>query len=56
MVALAALSWIYNYAAGKHPVGADKLDRARMRIADKAKEYGHNVQHKAQEATHQAAA
>lgn len=55
-MALVALSWMYNYVAGKHPVGADKLDRARMRIADKAKEYGHYMQHKAREVTHQAAA
>ncbi|KAA8525216.1 hypothetical protein F0562_006920 [Nyssa sinensis] len=51
MVALTALSWIYNYVAGKHPPGADRLDYARMMIADKAREYGQYVQHKAQEAT-----
>lgn len=58
VVAMTALSWIYNYVTGKHPPGADRLDYARMRIADKArdvkeraKEYGQFVQHKAREAT-----
>ncbi|XP_041019246.1 oleosin Ara h 15.0101-like [Juglans microcarpa x Juglans regia] len=58
VVAMTALSWIYNYVTGKHPMGADRLDYARMRIADKArdmkeraKEYGQFVQHKAREAT-----
>lgn len=53
-----ALSWLYEYVAGKHPPGADQLDYARMRIANKArdmkeraKEYGQYVHHKAQEAT-----
>lgn len=58
MAAVAALSWIYNYVAGKHPPGADQLDYARARIANKArdmkeraKEYGHYAQQNAQEAT-----
>ncbi|KAL5558619.1 hypothetical protein UlMin_034830 [Ulmus minor] len=58
VVAITALTWLYNYVTGQHPLGADKLDYARMRIADtardvtdKAKEYGHYVQYKAQEAT-----
>ncbi|CAL0305635.1 unnamed protein product [Lupinus luteus] len=38
VAAVAALSWIYNYVAGKHPVGADKLDYARDVIADKARD------------------
>lgn len=61
VAAISALSWIYNYVTGKCPPGADKLDYARMRIADKAKdmterarEYGNYVQHKAQEATQRA--
>lgn len=58
VAAISTLSWIYNYVAGKHPPGADQLDYARSRIANKArdmkeraKEYGNYVQHKAQEAT-----
>lgn len=45
-----ALSWIYNYVTGKQPPGADQLDQARMKIADKArdmkeraKEYGQYI-------------
>ncbi|KAK3008997.1 hypothetical protein RJ639_013589 [Escallonia herrerae] len=60
VAALTALSWIYNYVAGKHPPGADQLDYARSRIAnkardmkDRAKEYGQYVQHKAHDATQQ---
>ncbi|XP_059655117.1 oleosin G [Cornus florida] len=58
VAALMALSWIYKYIAGKNPPGADQLDSARMRIANKArdmseraKEYGHYVQQKTQEAS-----
>uniref|UniRef100_A0A7N0RCU5 Oleosin n=1 Tax=Kalanchoe fedtschenkoi TaxID=63787 RepID=A0A7N0RCU5_KALFE len=59
LAAVAALGWIYNYVAGKHPPGADKLDYARAVIADKtrgvaerARDYGHAVQHKVQDAAH----
>uniref|UniRef100_A0A7N0UZM0 Oleosin n=1 Tax=Kalanchoe fedtschenkoi TaxID=63787 RepID=A0A7N0UZM0_KALFE len=59
LAAVAALGWIYNYVAGKHPPGADKLDYARTMIADKARhvkerarDYGHAVQHRVQDATH----
>lgn len=58
VAAITALSWIYGYVTGKHPPGADQLDYARMKIADKARdmkerarEYGQFVQQKAQEAT-----
>ncbi|KAL9673434.1 hypothetical protein QQ045_029692 [Rhodiola kirilowii] len=60
LAAVAALGWIYNYVAGKHPPGADKLDYARMMIANKAmdmkeraKDVGHAVQHRVHDATHQ---
>eukprot|EP01018_Ginkgo_biloba_P001501 Gb_17810 [translate_table: standard] len=56
VAALSALSWIYNYVRGKHPTGADQVDYARQRIAKKARdvkeraeEYGHYVQNKAQD-------
>ncbi|CAK7353108.1 unnamed protein product [Dovyalis caffra] len=58
LAAIMVLLWIYNYVTGKHPPGADKLDYARGRIAetakdmkDRAKEYGQYVQQKAQDAT-----
>ncbi|KAF8388894.1 hypothetical protein HHK36_025575 [Tetracentron sinense] len=38
VAALSALSWIYNYVAGKNPPGSEKLDYARMRLANKARE------------------
>ncbi|KAI3707388.1 hypothetical protein L6452_25852 [Arctium lappa] len=28
--------WMYRYVSGKHPIGADRLDRARERIAGAA--------------------
>lgn len=56
---LSMLAWIYNYVAGKHPVGADQQDYGRMKLADtardlkeKAKMYGQHVQYKAQDVTH----
>ncbi|KAF7817094.1 oleosin 1 [Senna tora] len=59
VTAIAALSWIYNYATGKHPRGSDRLDYAGALIADKArdmkeraKDYGHYGQGTAQEATY----
>lgn len=43
--------WMYRYATGKHPIGADQLDRAREKIAhaaremkDKAENLGHQTQ------------
>ncbi|XP_021890285.1 oleosin 16 kDa [Carica papaya] len=49
--AIATLTWIYRYVTGKHPAGAEKVDYARKRIAEKAREYGQYVQQKAQEAS-----
>ena len=63
VAALSALAWIYNYVTGKHPVGADQLDSARLKlmstardVKERAKEYGHYVQNKAHEVTSQTAA
>ncbi|KAK7822357.1 putative dolichyl-diphosphooligosaccharide--protein glycosyltransferase subunit 3b [Quercus suber] len=57
VAAITALSWLYNYLTGQHPMGADKLDYARMRIADKARDvkerardYGQFAQQRVQEA------
>ncbi|XP_078431356.1 oleosin family protein [Wolffia australiana] len=60
VAALSALAWIYNYVTGKHPLGADQLDSARLKlmstardVKERAKEYGHYVQNKAHEVTSQ---
>ncbi|CAD5319523.1 unnamed protein product [Arabidopsis thaliana] len=52
VAAATALTWIYKYVTGKHPMGADKVDYARMRIAEKAKELGHYT-HSQPQQTHQ---
>ncbi|KAI3887121.1 hypothetical protein MKX03_008061 [Papaver bracteatum] len=44
--ALSALTWICNCVSGKHPVGSDKVDHARMR--------DHYVLNKAHEVAQQA--
>lgn len=43
--------WMYRYATGKHPIGADQLDRAREKLAhaargmkDKAQYVGHQTE------------
>lgn len=51
VAAATALTWIYRYVTGKHPMGADKVDYARMRISEKAKELGHYAHSQPQ--THQ---
>ena len=38
MAAITALTWIYNYVVGNQPPGAEKLDYARVRIADKGRD------------------
>lgn len=50
-VATFVFYWMYSYVTGKHPIGADKIDRARETIAhaakemrDKAEQYGHQTQ------------
>lgn len=37
VAAMSVFSWIYKYVTGKHPPGADKLDHARMVLANKAR-------------------
>ncbi|KAJ4950919.1 hypothetical protein NE237_027751 [Protea cynaroides] len=58
MAALSALIWLYDYVSGKHPPGSEKLDYARLKLADKARdmrerarEYGQDSQQRAQEVT-----
>ncbi|KFK32534.1 hypothetical protein AALP_AA6G255700 [Arabis alpina] len=41
VAAVTALSWIYRYVTGKHPIGSDRVDYARSMISEKAKELGH---------------
>ncbi|XP_042519109.1 oleosin L [Macadamia integrifolia] len=55
VAALTALVWIYDYVTGKRPPGSDKLDYARIKLGGKARdmrerarEYGQNVQQRAQ--------
>lgn len=38
VAALSVLSWIYRYVTGRHPPGADPLDYARQKLANKARE------------------
>ncbi|KAL3647531.1 Oleosin 1-like [Castilleja foliolosa] len=38
VAALSVLSWMYRYMTGKHPMGADQLDTARMKLGSKARE------------------
>ncbi|VVB09031.1 unnamed protein product [Arabis nemorensis] len=52
VAAATALSWIYRYVTGKHPIGAEKVDYARMMISEKAKELGHYA-HPQSQTTHQ---
>ncbi|KAM7490490.1 hypothetical protein LguiA_033411 [Lonicera macranthoides] len=56
VAAVAALSWIYNYVAGKHPPGADQLDYARTRIANKARDMRERAKEYGQYAAQQKAA
>lgn len=53
----AALSWVYKYFSGSHPVGSDQVDYARSRIVgtasqvkDYAREYGGYLQSKVKDA------
>ncbi|KAK9059675.1 hypothetical protein SSX86_020379 [Deinandra increscens subsp. villosa] len=47
VAAVTVLSWIYKYATGGHPPGADSLDQARDKLGYKARE----MKGRAQEAT-----
>ncbi|XP_073133149.1 oleosin 1-like [Henckelia pumila] len=37
--------WMYKYATGKHPVGADQLDRAREKISHAAYDVKDRAEH-----------
>ncbi|KAL1547997.1 oleosin L-like [Salvia divinorum] len=45
VVASFVFYWMYRYATGEHPVGADQIDRARDKIAHAA----HDVKEKAEQ-------
>nr|XP_027081508.1 oleosin 1-like isoform X1 [Coffea arabica]XP_027081509.1 oleosin 1-like isoform X2 [Coffea arabica] len=45
--------WMFRYATGKHPIGADQLDRAREKIAHAAKEMRDKAEHFGQQAQQQ---
>lgn len=36
--------WMYRYATGKHPIGADELDRAREKLAHTAHDMKEKVE------------
>uniref|UniRef100_A0A0E0L629 Oleosin n=1 Tax=Oryza punctata TaxID=4537 RepID=A0A0E0L629_ORYPU len=57
VVAVAGGTWMYRYFTGRHPVGADRVDYARSRIADTAshvkdyaREYGGYLHSRAKDA------
>ncbi|OIV99952.1 hypothetical protein TanjilG_26290 [Lupinus angustifolius] len=57
IAAVAALSWMYRYYRGLHPLGSDRFDYARHRIYDTAshvkdyaREYGGYLQNKVKDA------
>jgi uncharacterized membrane protein len=45
VAALSVLFWIYRYVTGKHPMGADQLDNARVKLARKAQEIKDRASH-----------
>ncbi|PKA53328.1 Oleosin 16 kDa [Apostasia shenzhenica] len=51
VAALSVLSWMYKYMTGKHPVGADQIDQARARIAEKARDIKSSAQQRAEQAS-----
>ncbi|XP_078153339.1 oleosin family protein [Carex rostrata] len=57
VAALAGTTWMYKYFTGRHPVGSDRVDYARSRIADTAshvkdyaREYGGYIQSRVKDA------
>ncbi|KAK8949426.1 hypothetical protein KSP39_PZI005332 [Platanthera zijinensis] len=57
IAAAAAATWIYRYSTGRHPVGSQRVDFARSRIADTAshvkdyaREYGGYLQSRIKDA------
>ncbi|KAI3673287.1 hypothetical protein L6452_39404 [Arctium lappa] len=57
LAAAATVSWLYKYFRGLHPVGSDRVDYARSRLADTAshvkdyaREYGEYFQGKVKDA------
>ncbi|GJQ90973.1 oleosin 1-like protein [Tanacetum coccineum] len=45
VAAVTVLSWIYKYATGGHPPGADSLDQARDKLGYKAREMKGRAEH-----------
>ncbi|KAF5805592.1 putative oleosin [Helianthus annuus] len=45
VAAVTVLSWIYRYATGGHPPGADSLDQARDKLGYKAREMKGRAEH-----------
>ncbi|KAL3497557.1 hypothetical protein ACH5RR_040289 [Cinchona calisaya] len=45
--------WMYRYATGKHPIGADKIDFAKEKIARAAREMRGEAEHLGHQTQHQ---
>ncbi|XP_008800936.1 oleosin-like [Phoenix dactylifera] len=57
IASVAGATWLYRYFSGRHPVGSDRVDYARSRIADTAsqmkdyaREYGGYLQSRVKDA------
>ncbi|KAK9063278.1 hypothetical protein SSX86_017148 [Deinandra increscens subsp. villosa] len=55
VAAVTVLSWIYRYATGGHPMGADSLDQARDRLGHKARDLKGRAEHATGMGQHQTA-
>ncbi|KAJ0961883.1 hypothetical protein J5N97_029711 [Dioscorea zingiberensis] len=51
---LSVLSWMYRYMTGQQPPGAGKLDQARQKLAEKAREVKESAQYRLDQAAHSA--
>lgn len=51
VAAVSVMAWLYRYMTGRHPVGADSLEQARMKLAGKAREAREKGEHYVQQAT-----
>ncbi|KAK9672812.1 hypothetical protein RND81_12G126500 [Saponaria officinalis] len=50
VAAVSVLAWIYRFMTGQHPLGADQLEMARMKLAGKARDVKDTAQHYGQQA------
>ncbi|XP_057976421.1 oleosin 1-like [Malania oleifera] len=45
MTAVYVFYWMYKYLSGKHPVGADQIDRARVKLTGTAMDIRERAEH-----------